>query len=246
MESVNIVHLYGGKKELINQNYLLMYKIIFTITLTFIGLFAMEAQSITETEQTMSYGSQNGFSVDIEGIDLDLTEKVFKNYIKDYGKVKKNKKAKEYYAEAIKIPLINGSEDLAFYIKFDERVNMTSATIWADLGDGFVNSNDNPKEAAGLETFLGDFYVQARRAAIEEEMEEQEKEMKNLSKDLEKLEKKNQNFHDDIADAKKKIEEAEANIEQNLKDQDDQRVLIAKQKEKLDQIIDRLNNVGKD
>lgn len=223
-----------------------MLKIIYTITLTFFALFAMQAQNVTETEQTMSYGSQNSFSIEIEGIDQKLTEKVFKKYIKDYGKVKRNKKAKEYFSEAIKIPLINGSDDLGFYIKFDERVNMTSATVWADLGSGFVNSNDNPKEAAGVETFLSDFYVVAKKTAIEEEMKKEEKEMKSLNKGLTKLENKNKNYHDDIANAKKKIEEAEANIEQNLKDQDDQRVLIAQQKEKLEAVIERLNNVGKD
>lgn len=222
-----------------------MHKILYTLSIALFSVFYSNAQTVTETEQTMSYGSQNGYTVEIDGADLDLTEKIFKKYMKDFGKISRNKKAKEYYAESIKIPIINGSENLGIYVKLDERVNMTTATVFADLGSGFVNSNDFPKESAGVETFVSDLYVAVKRAAIEEEMKDQEKEMKKLTKELEKLEKKNKDYHEDIADAKKDIEEAEIKIEQNLTDQDDQRVRIAKQKEMLDETISRLNNVGK-
>jgi len=92
------------------------------------------------------------------------------------------------------------------------------------------------------------FYIDidgADEEAIEQEMKDAEKEMKNLDKDMTKLEKQNKGYHNDIEKAKQKIEEAEKNIEQNLRDQDDQKVMIAKQKEKLEEIVSRLNSVGK-
>ena len=194
----------------------------------------------------MSLGSQNGFYVDIDGADYKISEKVFKKVMKDYGKVKKNKKAKEYVSEAVQIPMINGTEEVALYVKFDERVDVTTAYAWVDLGGEFVDSNNNPKEAAGVERFLADLYVAIKKAAIEKEMEDAEDEMKKLEKGMVKLEKKNKGYHEDIEKAKKKIEEAEQNIEQNLRDQDDQKVMLAKHKEILEEIVSRLNSVGKE
>ncbi len=204
------------------------------------------AQSVSESKQSMSLGSQNGFSVDIDGADEDVTKDVFKKYMKDYGKVKRNKKAKEYYSEAIKLPMVNGATEVALYVKLDERVEMTTVMAWVDLGGSFVNSDEHPKEALGVEQFLRDIYVAVKKKAIGQEMKDAEKQLKKDDKMLTKLEKKNKGYHEDIEDAKEDIIKAEKNIEQNLKDQDDARVLIAKQKEMLEEIIGRLNNVGKE
>ena len=141
--------------------------------------------------------------------------------------------------------MINGAEILDMYLKFEERVGITTAYLWVDLGKEFVNSNDNPKEAQGAEEFLKLFYITVKKKAIGEEMKKQEKEAKKLNKALAKLEKKNKGYHRDIEKAKEKIVKAEKNIEQNLKDQEDQRIRIEQQKKILEKIIDRLNNLGR-
>lgn len=222
-----------------------MKPILTTLCMLMLTVSMVRAQTVTEAETSMSLGAQNGFYVDIDGADEKITEKVFKKFIKDFGKVKNNKKAKEYFAESIQLPMVNGTDDVALYVKFDERVEVTTVYAWVDLGGEFVDSNDNPKEAKGMESFLTDLYVAVKKAAIEEEMEDAEKEMKDLDKGMDKLEKENKGYHEDIEKAKQKIEEAEKNIEQNLRDQDDQKVMMAKQKEKLEEIVSRLNSVGK-
>ena len=223
-----------------------MKKIIYILIVFFSVSNLSKAQSVTESKESMSLGSQTSYTVEIEGANMDVTESVFKKMMKDYGKVKKNKKAKEFYAEEVKLPMVAGSDAVNLYVKFDERVNMTTATAWVDLGGSFINGDEHPKEAAGMEQFMSDLYVAVKRKAIEVEMKEAEKEENKLNKEMKKLEKKNKGYHKDIDNAKKKIEEAEANIEQNLKDQDDQRMKLAKQKEILEEIIARLNNVGKE
>ena len=216
--------------------------ILLTATFTFISA---QAVSIDESSRTMSLGKQMGFEIEIDGADEDMTEDVWKEFMKDYGKTKRNKKAREYYSMGVRVPLVSGSNDVDVYIRFDERVNMTTATLWVDLGGGFVNSNEYPKEAKGIEDFLTDFYLAVKKEAIGEEMKDQEKALEKLEKELRKLEKKNEGYHKDIEKAKEKIQKAESNIEQNLKDQEDQRILIEQQKKVIEEVIARLNNLGR-
>jgi len=222
-----------------------MKKLIFTALVAVLFSAVVMAQSVSESSMSMSLGSQTGYTMDIDGADEKITEDVFKKMMKDYGKVKKNKKAKEYYGEAIKLPMVAGSDELNLYVKFDERVDLTTVTAWVDLGGAFVNGDEHPKEAQGMESFMSELYVEVKKAAIEKEMKAAEKELKKMSKGLSKLEDKNKGYHNDIEKAKDKIDQAEKNIEQNLKDQEDARVMIAKQKEAVEEIIGRLNNVGK-
>ena len=204
------------------------------------------AQSITETSRSMRLGKQAGFQMDIDGADEDMTEDVWKEFMKDYdGKTKRNKKAREYYMMATRIPLISGAKNVDVYIKFDERVNMTTATMWVDLGEGFVNSDEYPSEAQGAQDFMREFYLAVKKEAIQKEMKDQEKVLNKMEKEMRKLEKKNTGYHNNIEKAKKKIEEAEKNIEQNLRDQEDQRITIEQQQKVIEEIIARLNNLGK-
>ncbi len=222
-----------------------MRKLILLSTLL-IGSFTFAtAQTVTEDSKSMSLGKQVGFQIDIDGANEDLTKDVWKDFIKDYGKGKRNKKAREYYSVGARVPLISSANNMDIYIRFDERVNMTTTTMWVDLGEGFINSNDHPKEAQGAEEFLINFYLAVKKEAIGKEMKEQEKIMNKMEKELRKLEKKNTGYHNDIEKAKEKIEKTEKNIEQNLKDQEDQRITIAQQKKIIEEIIERLNNLGR-
>lgn len=221
------------------QKFILLFSMI-------IGSFSfVAAQSINEEIKSMSLGKQVGFQIDIDGADEDITEDVWKDFIKDYGKSKRNKKAREYYAVGAKVPLINGANEVDLYIRFDERVNMTSVMLWVDMGESFVNGDEHPQAAAGSEEFLMNFYLAVKKRVIEKEMKEQEKIMNKMDKQLRKLEKKNTGYHKDIEKAKEKIEKAEKNIEQNLKDQEDQRITIEQQKKVIEEIIERLNNLGR-
>lgn len=221
------------------KKYILLFALLVgSISFTF-------AQSVNEDMKSMSLGKQAGFEIDIDGADEDLTEDVWKKYIKDFGKSKRNKKAREYYSVGARVPLISSLDNIDIYIRFDEKVKMTTATMWVDLGEGFVNSDEHPKEAQGAEEFLTNFYLAVKKKAIEEEMKDQEKVLKKMDKELRKLEKKNTGYHKDIEKAKEKIEKAEKNIEQNLKDQEDQRITIEQQKKVIEEIVERLNNLGR-
>ena len=220
-----------------------MKNTLLTLTLIFLGAHLF-SQQIIEQSKTMSLGSQNGLYIELDGADKKLSEKLWKNYIKEYSKkVKKSKN--EYYTEEGRIPIVNGSAELTLYSSFEEGRNQTTLYTWVDLGGVFLNSEDHLSQYDGMNQFLTDFYFQVRKEVIKKEIETEEKLLKNLNKDLSKLANKNEDYHNDIVKAQEKISQAESKIEKNLANQDDKRIEIQKQKEKIEDIIKKLNEVGK-
>jgi len=206
-----------------------------TITLmTLLVAFAtlVTAQNVEAIEKTMSLGKQTGVYIEVEGGDKDDVKDLWEDYMKDYGKTKRNKKAKEYYSEGARIPLVSSGNTVDMYAKFEDGKNQATAYFWAVVDGEFVD------DSQGLQTFAQDFYVMA-------EIKEQEKLLKKIDKNMGKLVKKNNGYHKDIEKAEDKIRKAEENIEKNLNEQDELQAELIKQKEVLDMIIDKLNSVGK-
>ena len=199
----------------------------------------MSAQNVEAIEKTMSLGKQTGVYIEVEGGEKDDLKDLWEDYMKDFGKTKRNKKAKEYYTENVRVPVISSSNTVDVYAKFEEGRDQATAYFWAVSDGEFVD------DSKGLQTFVQDYYLIARKAVINEEIKEQEKVLKKLDKNMGKLVKKNNGYHKDIEKAEDKIRKAEENIEKNLNDQDEMQAEIIKQKEILEMIIEKLNNVGK-
>lgn len=214
-----------------------------TITLmTLLAAFAtmVSAQNVKAIEKTMSLGKQTGVYIEVEGGEKDDLKDMWEDYMKDYGKTKRNKKANEYYSENVRIPVISSSNSVDVYAIFDEGRDQATAYVWAVSDGEFVD------DSKGLQTFVQDYYIIARKEVINKEVKEQENVLKKLDKQMGKLVKKNAGYHKDIEKAEDKIRKAEENIEKNLNDQDEMQAELIKQKEILDMIVEKLNNVGKD
>ena len=69
-----------------------MKTIITSLVLVFGILSQTTAQDVNEKKISMSLGPQNSFYVEIPGSDLKMAEKTFYEIIKEYGKLKENKK----------------------------------------------------------------------------------------------------------------------------------------------------------
>ena len=164
---------------------------------------------------------------------------MWKDYMKNYGQTKRNKKAKEYYTKNVLIPVISSSNSVDVYAIFEEGHDQGTVYVWAVSGGKFV---DNSK---GLKIFAQDYYIIARKEVINKEVKEQEKILKKLDNSMGKLIKKNAGYHKDIEKAENKIRKAEENIEKNLNDQDEIQAELIKQKEVLDMIVEKFNNIGK-
>ena len=214
--------------------------------LFFVAAVNSYGQYAKEQETTMSLGNKYSYYVEIDGLSKKDAEKAWKDYVQSFGKMKYNKKAKEYYLNGAKVPMINGTNTVDLYTRIEEGKDQATVYTWVDLGGAFANPQENAQAAEGCRTFMNDFWVYGRKIAVGNELAAEEKTQKDLEKDLTKLEGKNQDYHDEIEKLREKIRQAEANIEQNLKDQDDKKVAIAQQRKKVEKVVDKLNNVGKE
>lgn len=222
---------------------------IMPIRILLIGIFSSlfsfaQAQEIIETEKSMSRGVKNGFYLEFPGAEQKHVKDLWKDYLKEYAKKVKDKDD-EYYTEECKVPLINGSAEITIYSEILKEREQATLYTWVDLGGAYLNTEDHPIQAEGLDQFLYDFYIIVRKDVINRELEDQEDELKDLNKDLEKLVDKNDDYHRDIEKAQEKIRKAEMEIEKNLREQDDKRIEIEKQKRKVDALIKKLNDIGK-
>lgn len=220
-------------------------KFTFSLILSVL-FFSLNSQSIQESRVSLSVGSQSAYFVTVEGADEKMTEKVWKDYVKKMdAKVKRNKKANEYYTEKVRVNGVNNGTPIDLYMKVFERKGLVEIYIAADRGDAFISSNDTPDDTESMMYMVELFSYELERKVTEEILEDQEDILKDLQKDLSKLEDKNEDYHNDIRKAEEKIREAEEKIEVNLRDQDEKRIQIAKQTEAVEAIMAKYNSIGK-
>ncbi len=223
-----------------------MKPILTVIFILFLGLTnGLKSQDAVEKKISMSLGPQNAYYVEIPGANKKLAQKTFEEFIKEYGKIKENGKAKEYFMMATKIPVINGSSPVDLYAKFDDGKDMATAYVFVDLGGAFINTVDNPSQSASLKQFMYDYFISVRKKVVAEELKAEEKNLSSLEKDLKKLKNKNEDYHNDIAKAKQKILEAEKNIESNVIEQENKNKELDTQKAVVEKVTEKLNNLGK-
>ena len=218
-------------------------KLTTTLIFMILIMFGLDAQ-VSEMAYTMSLGKQNAYIMDHEGADSKTVSKIIENTLKDYGKVKKNKKAKQWECLECQVSLVSSSA-MNIYFMVESGKDMTSSYFFFDDGEKFVSSENDEELSKSIDDFLTDIGYEVKRAVIREELEDEEKTMKNLEKDLSKLEKKNEDLHSDIEDYKEKIHKAEKNIEKNLEEQVDKRMEIKKQAEHVKEVTKKLNSVGR-
>ncbi len=219
-------------------------KHLFTFFITITALIT-SAQDVIEKKLSMSLGPQNAYYLEIQGADQKMAEKTFYEFVKEFGKMKENSKAREHFLMATKIPVINGTSPLDVYAKFEEGKGLATTYVWVDLGGAFINSTDNATQSAALIQFMKDYFIAVRKKVVGEELKLEEKNMSNLEKDLKKLKEKNDDYKKDIEKAKLKIAEAEKNIEKNLVDQESKAKEINAQKNVVEKVVEKLNNLGK-
>ena len=205
---------------------------------------AVSAQ-VVEQDATMSEGVKNAFVIDLANADAKMAENVWKNYIKSFGKSKKDRKTKEWRSESIIIPSVDPSASFMLIGKFEKLNNSSRAYVWLKNSEEYLTSAAYTSEARGIKVFLEDYALEVEKAVIQEELDGEAKVLKGLEKDLEKLIKKNEGYHKDIEKAKEAILKAENAIAQNLKDQEAKRQEIQGQQGVIGEVQEKLNSVGK-
>ena len=217
-----------------------MYKQLLLFSLLFLTL--QLSGQIVEKSMNMSAGEQNGLEVDLS-VDSKSAEKLWKEYVKPYGKVDWDRKNKEHVLFDTRIPSIS-SESLTVVTRFNQMGNKAKASFWIKLGEAYISSEENSDEVRAAGAFLQEFGYETERARIKEELKNQEKALEKLQKDLGKLEKKNGNLHKDIEKAKQEIAKKENEIDENEREQERKKKDIGGQKDKIKKTTIKLTQVG--
>jgi len=218
-----------------------MFKFSIMVLLISFMVQAPLFSQVDEISKSMSLGVQNGFRASIPDASSKLINSVWKKYTKDYGKLKKNKKASEDYIENAMIKSVNGNNPMDIYSSIEDGY----VTAFFDMKSGFISSKTNAAAASEAVKFMQEFAYEVQREMIRQELEKEMDQLKKFEKNLEKLKKDNAGYHKDIEDAKERIRKAEANIVTNEKDQVNAGVDIGTQKQKVETVQTRLSNVGK-
>ena len=207
-----------------------------TVILTLLSLHLVGQDGFTQ-KTTISLGEHTAFALDHVGAEKKMVEKSLEETFKQYGKVKRNRKANEWSCMDCTIPGIGA---VNAYYKVEEGKGQVTSYILIDNGSEFVAESNGDIDKLNTEVYNG-----VKKMVISKELEGEEKTLKNNNKDLSKLEKKNKDLHKDIEEYKEKIRKAEKEIEQNLQAQEDQRIVIEQQKKVVSEVTERLNNVGR-
>ncbi len=214
----------------------------FTFVITLL-LTAQLTGQVQEGKSALSLGEHNCFLTIHKGADKKMVEKAVENSVKEYGKVKRNRKANEWNCLQCTVPGMAGLTNV--YFKVEEGKGQIESYVFFDDGLQFISSENNPEATKAVTQSLKYIEYDVTRQVITKELDSEEDNLKDRNKEQKKLEDKNKDLHGDIEEYKKKISEAEKEIEKNLQEQEDKKMEIEKQSRVIQDVTDRLNNVGK-
>jgi len=194
--------------------------------------FNLSLAQITEEERVMTQGIKNALMINIPNVDDKAVEKLWKKHMKSNGsKAKKIKKSEEWFSGNADISGMGGSGSVDVYATFEQSGSDVKMTAWFDLGDDYLSSSVHQERYGAGENFLTDFEMQVYKEGVKSEIKSEENNLKKLESEMKKLKKNNDRYHKEIEDAKKRIAKAEANIEENLQEQEETTIKIDEQKE---------------
>ena len=216
-------------------------KILLSIWSLCICTFCALNAQVLEDKMQMAYGQQNALIIEFTDADSKLVDKEWREFMKDYGRLKKVKKADEFVIEDAQIIDVGGVDRIDVYSRI-ERMGKEGGRLitWFAVGSGYVNSESTPDAYVGATELLQRFEHRMGVRKIEIELEVEEKEMKKIDTRMTKLQKDNEKYHKEIEKCKERITTMEENITKNLEEQELAQKEIEMQTTVLDAIKERL------
>ena len=212
--------------------------------ITYLSLFlcislALNAQ-LSSDHRAMSQGMEEAVILDIESDDQRFIEKCWKEYAKTLrAKPKKDRKSGEWACGRVDLP--GAEQGIELFLRIEKGGAGTETLLWGKTGDGFVQAARHPGLFTAMEDMLLDFDLFIRKEKIRLDLDAEEKQLKNLEKELGRLQKDKSRYETEIERAEERIVRAKENIVKNLKDQELKEEEIERQKEKVRQVMDRLD-----
>lgn len=223
-----------------------MKKLVLTIaSFLIMGSFVQTFAQVREESKEMSMGTRNALVIEIPGVDDKLAAEVWKDYTKDFynSKTKWDRKKNEWVTADADIVALGMGKKLSLYATIDEEKDNVIFSLWVDLGNSFVNSQDMPERYEEAEKLVMRYALELAQAKIKLDIREEEKNLEKMEDELKKLVGTQERYEREIEKAKEAIKKAEENIVENKKEQIDQAERIKAQKKAIEEIRKKLNDL---
>lgn len=162
--------------------------------------------------RSMSLGSFNAFVTTVTGADRKLAAGEYKALMREYGAKAKRSKPEAYRAEAVVIRSIGGSDPVDVYVDLDERGDDVLVRMWVRQRGEFIGAVSAARDVAATEALLTEYALRVRRAAVQRELDREERELAKLNKRMSIIERDIARAERDIVQARAAIAKAEAAI----------------------------------
>ena len=208
--------------------------------------FATAAQAqwnqVRETDRMMSFGSRPCFRMEFADTDAKTIENIWRDFAKKNFSAKLKKRKGEWAATKLKSSFM-GDTPYSIYSTVDKEGNKTSLNVWIDAGSYFLSSRDNRSRAEEMQRSLQQCYFDIRRAAIGDDLKDEESKLKDLESQQKKLVRENEGLQKDIESWKSKIQKAEQDLVNNVRDQESNLVDQDAQRRIVEETRRRMGNV---
>jgi hypothetical protein len=216
---------------------------VFVLFSVFFLVSLITNAQVTEESRSMSLGVKNAMVLDLPNTQADFVDKLWKKYIKSYGGKTKRLKGNEYFTDDAEIPEIGGANTVDVYARSEDQGDGSSLAVWVDLGGAFLSSDVDPDRYTEGEKLLMRFALFVAKENTSIELDAEDKALRKLEDLQKKLERDNDRYHREIEQAKEAILQAEANIETNLKEQEETQKQIEIQRSVVEEVKKRLGNL---
>ena len=221
-------------------------KILLSATLLMFFFLSVSKAQVLESTHELATGSQPALTIILPGVDTKLADATWKEYMKAYGRLSRVKGGKEYVASQVQVLDIGGVNRINIFSQSEEVADGVNMIVWFDMGSGFITSAAYPKEYVSGVKFLKDFAHEVEIQRISIDLEAQNKLLSKAESSLDKLKRENDTLHKIIEDSKKRIAEAEKDIETNLKNQELTQKEVGAQNQAVEEVKKKLENAKKD
>jgi len=173
-----------------------------------------------EVELYEERGIQTSLNISLPDVRKSVVDRVWKNYTRSQlgSTAKYNRKTREFVASQAKAPAISSGP-----VNLMSRTSQMGADVYftlvVDAPSSFLSAGLTPRRASNAHSLLEDFALEVRREKIRMQIEEEEKNLKQLETSLSQLKSANLRYHREIEMAQQRIARANENIQQNEKDQ---------------------------
>lgn len=199
---------------------------------------------VKEGASLMSLGNHNALSIELPQVKPEFAEKIWKNFVKEYkGKYSKIKKTQEYMLDNAMIPGLGAGNTVDVHSIFTPSGENTMVTVWFNLGGAFLSSAQYRDQYNEAEKLVLKYGIAVAAEQTKRQLEDQKDALEKMERDLKRLENKNADLHKDIDNWKNKIKQAEADIEANKKQQEEQKGKIGDQRRIVEDVQKKLEGL---